>query len=192
MKNKLFAIVIFVFVICLSLSGFSPVLATDSMQVEQIDKNAVMQTRFLNMLNHNFAYDADFDEVEDILNASVLSSLSLKEEGSDYIRDEYIVNFAYNMYGVVIEDTSLYNTAFPQKEGCVYVIPRGYSSYSHNLVSVTENEDGSYTVITNVTVSNHSSATEILTAETLFVVNENSEFGYNIVYSNLCKNTIDI
>lgn len=197
MKHRISALLMAVLVLSLCLSVFAPVAAVDSSEVkpdvqEQVVESGVMQSRFLNMLNHNNVYDDEIESVEDIINGSVLSNLNLREENSDYISEEYIRNFTFNMYGVEIEDFSVYNVAFPQKEGYVYIIPCGYSVYSHEFVSMRENEDGTYSVTTNVTVSGHDGLEQCFTAVSLFAVNDNSDFGYNIIYSNICENTINV
>ena len=51
-------------------------------------------------------------------------------------------------------------------------------------VSVS-NEDGSFTVLSAVTVNPHDDGEYLAEAETLFVKNEKSAFGYNIIYSNI-------
>ena len=195
MKHRIFALLTAVLSFSLCLSVFAPVSAVDSTNTqayieEKVVESGVLQSRFLNMLNHNNVYNEAFESVEDIIDGSVISNLSLREENSDYINEEYIRDFAFNMYGVEIEDFSLYNTELLKKEGYVYIIPRGYSVYSHEFVSMRENEDGTYAVTTNVTVSGHDSTAESFTAVSLFAVNENSNFGYNIIYSNICENTI--
>ena len=48
-----------------------------------------------------------------------------------------------------------------------------------------QNEDGSYTVVTDVEISSHDSDAEIAKATTLFVKNENSAFGFNIISSDI-------
>ena len=59
------------------------------------------------------------------------------------------------MYGIEIDDMSQLNAEFPQIDGYLYIIPRGYTTYSHSILSVEQNEDGSYTVVSNVTVKGH-------------------------------------
>jgi hypothetical protein len=89
------------------------------------------------------------------------------------------------MYGIEDIDYSLINADFSKKEGYVYILPRGYELYSHKVESVTLNEDGSYTVKTNVSISTHDGLKINEVCETLFVKNDASSFGFNIVYSNI-------
>ena len=87
------------------------------------------------------------------------------------------------MYGVEDVDFSQINTAFAQIEGYTYIIPRGFTVYTHQMASTSQNEDGTYTVKTTILVDAHDDYPVVLECETLFVENQNSTFGYNIVYS---------
>ena len=138
------------------------------------------------MLNHNFVYDDAFHTVEDVVNNSVVALLDMRENEDDsFILETLVENFVYNMYGIEIEDFSLINKGMPQKQGYVFIIPRGYEIYSHEIVDVLQNEDGSYTVKSNVSIATHDGQDFTEVCETLFVKNENSQFGFNIVYSNI-------
>ena len=96
------------------------------------------------------------------------------------------------MYGIEITDMSEFNAQYPQLDGYVYIIPRGYTSYTHTIVSVEENEDGSYTVISNVTSSDHDAIGNTQKAVSLFVKNASSAFGYNMIYCNIIADSTDI
>ena len=150
------------------------------------DENKVLESRFLNMLNHNYVYDEAFYTVEDIVNESVTALIDMREgEDSSYIAESFVADYVLNMYGIEIEDFSEINPDFPKKEGFVYILPRGYSDYNHEITSVAQNEDGSYTVKTKVIISSHDSGAEIETCETLFVPNEMSQFGFSIINSKI-------
>lgn len=147
------------------------------------DAQMVLRTRFLNMLNHNFAYGEDLNTVEDIVNNAALALLEMKE--GDYIAVGNIATFVKDMYGVDFDDSVVINEEFPQKAGYVYVIPRGYSVYSHDFVSASLNGDGTYTVETKVTVSYHDGEDMSFDCVTLFAPNSSSAFGYNIISSQI-------
>ncbi len=150
------------------------------------DKSKVLETRFLNMLNHNFVYNDAFYNEEDIVNNSVLALLNLRDsENNSYIKVSYISNYIFNMFGIEDINYSKINTKFDQKQGFVYIIPRGYTVFKHKMISVKENEDGSYTVKTEVTISSHDSEEYKDICETLIVKNGKSQFGYNIVSSTI-------
>ncbi len=149
------------------------------------DGEKILEARFLNMLNHNFVYGSDFDTVEAIVNSSVAALLDMRTEDESFIAENVVADYIYNMYGVVIDDFSDINADFPKEEGYVFVLPRGYALYSHEIASVNVNEDGSYTVTSSVKISTHDNGEYIDTCTTLFVANPESQFGYSIIYSNI-------
>lgn len=144
----------------------------------------ILEARFLNMLNHSYAYDGDFDSVEALVNQSVTALLSVRDaENEAYISEAAVFDYLFNMYGVEIADFSEINAGFPKKEGYVYIIPRGYAQLTHTAESITENEDGSFTFKTSVKIEAHDGEPYFDTCETLFVKNEESSFGFNIISS---------
>lgn len=149
------------------------------------EASKVLETRFLNMLNHSFVYNGTFDSVEEMVNASIPALLSYRDSTDDsYIAEAYVADYLLNMYGVEVENFSKINTEFGYKEGYVYIIPKGFTKYSHKIVSVAANEDGSYTVTTEITSSAHDNGDITETCTSLFVPNAKSAFGYSIIYSN--------
>ncbi len=150
------------------------------------DATKVLETRFLNMLNHNFVYDDTFCSVEDIVNSSMPALLQHRDtENESFINETYVADYVLNMYGIEDIDFSTINTDFEQMDGYVYIIPRGFTRYSHKITSVTDNEDGSYTVKTKISSASHDGIDFIDTCTTLFVPNANSAFGFSIIYSNI-------
>jgi len=167
----------------------APVSAATSNDAEA----AVTEARFLNMLNHNFVYNNDFDDIDAIVNNSVLALLDQRDsENEDFIAQSFVKGFVCDMYGIEIDDMSSLNSEFPQLEGFLYIIPRGFAAYTHSIISVEENEDGSFTVVSNVKILNHDNEFENKKAVTLFVENKASALGYNIIYSNIIEESTDI
>lgn len=172
-------------------------IATGSQQVSAATVKSIsdeaLNARFLNMLNHNFVYNDDFNDVDTVINNSVFALINLRDsENEEYIKDTYVKGFVNDMYGIEIADMSQLNADFPQKEGYVYIIPRGYTTYSHKIVSVKQNEDASYTVVSEAIINNHDSDPQTYKVVSLFVKNETSSFGYNIIYSNIIDSGCDI
>lgn len=154
------------------------------------DASEALKARFLNMLNHNFAYDTAFESAEDLVNCAVLARLNLRDDKDDsYIAENYIKDYLLDMYGIEIDDFSVFNTDFPHKDGFVYIVPRGFSVFSHSNAAITENEDGTYTVTTDVTVISHDSDAENGRAVTMFVKSSESKFGFCILSSNIYFDT---
>ncbi|MGI6280104.1 MAG: hypothetical protein ACOYJS_06050 [Acutalibacteraceae bacterium] len=177
----------------LSLVSFSNFSAANVTEPAAASENKVLESRFLNMLNHNYVYNDSFNSLEEIVNDSVIALLDMRDREDDSFVADYIVNaYLYDMYGITIDDFSAINPTFPQKEGYVFIIPRGYSLYDHEAISLNKNEDGTYTFITKVTIRTHDGSVAVLQAETLFVKNPASKFGYNIVFSNISDKALNI
>lgn len=157
--------------------------ATEKKPAVTVSEEKVLGARFLNMLNHNFVYNNEFESVYEMTACSEVALLDKAEDG--YIKQSLISGYLYNMYGVENADFAAVTKDFPQRENYVYVIPRGFSVYKHSAPVITENEDGSYTVVTDVEISSHDSDAETAKATTLFVKNENSAFGFNIISSDI-------
>ncbi len=169
-------------------SSERPVITVADNEKNTPDALKILETRFLNMLNHNYVYDDDYKSIEDMVNASMPALLELREEDSSFIKEEYVGEFIYNMYGIEIEDYSVLNEDFPKSEGYVYILPRGYEKYKHKPILLSENEDGSYTLKTQVTADTHDGQEIIGICETLFVENSQSVFGFNIINSDFVSN----
>ena len=157
--------------------------ATEKKPAVTVSEEKALGARFLNMLNHNFVYNDAFESVYEMTACSEVALLDKAEDG--YIKQSLIAGYLYNMYGVENADFAAVTKDFPQRENYVYVIPRGFSVYKHSAPVITENEDGSYTVVTDVEISSHDSDVETAKATTLFVYNENSAFGFNIISSDI-------
>ncbi len=194
--KKILSLVLSVIMLVVCSSLIAPAVNSGtkvSAAVETEDVTSANDTRFLNMLNHNFVYNSDFDNADAIVNNAALALLDLRDgENEDYIADMYVKDFVKDMYGIEIADMSTINADCPQLDGFLYIIPRGYTSYKHTIASVRENEDGSYTVVSDVVVNDHDAAGKSQKAVSLFVKNEESAFGYNIIYSNIVTNGTDI
>lgn len=166
---------------------------TPSISETTFDKAKVLETRFLNMLNHNYVYNDAIYTQQDIVNNSVIALLNLRDtENESYIKESFVSNYIFNMFGIKDIDYSVINTEFEQKDGFVFIVPRGYTQFSHKMLSVKENEDGSYTVKTKVTISSHDSGEYTDICETLFIKNPESQFGYNIISSVIGSENIEI
>ena len=65
---------------------------------ENADENKVLESRFLNMLNHNFVYNEAFETTDGVVNNSVIALLEFAEDG--YIAENYVSDYILNMYGI--------------------------------------------------------------------------------------------
>lgn len=194
--KKVIALLLSVVTIALCSSLMTPVVAEGANSNANVSDGvtvSAVETRFLNMLNHNFVYNSDFENADTIVNNSILAILNLRDsEDQDYIAEDYVRNFVKDMYGIEIVDMSNLNSEFPHKDGYLYIVPRGYTTYTHKIVSVNQNDDGSYTVVSDITVKNHDSDAKSQKAVSLFVKNDDSAFGYNMIYCNIIENSLDV
>lgn len=194
--KKVFSLVLCVVAIIACLSLIAPEISSTtkvSAATNQEADASPVEARFLNMLNHNFVYNADFDNADTIINNASLALLDLRDSvNEDFIADTYVKGFVKDMYGIEIADMSGINADYPQLDGYLYVIPRGFTSYNHTIVSVKENEDGSYTVVSDVIADDHDDFAKSQKAVSLFVKNDSSAFGYNMIYCNIIENSTDI
>lgn len=191
MKNKLFVAPLILCAAVFCVSAFSsPVTAHTEKKVETVpvayaekSEASVSSARFLNMLNHNYIYGKDFENVDVMVNGSVPALLTSRED--DFISFGIVASFMNDMYGIEIVDISALNADFPQKEGYLYIIPKGFTTYEHKEAQVRMNEDGTFSVTTVVTVTTHDGEQYEAKAVSRFVENEASAFGYNIVSSEI-------
>lgn len=184
MRKRLTAVAAAVLVLALFACAFIPASANEvEKEAAPVTVN-VEKTRFLNMLNRNYVYNSDFEDVDVMTENAVIALLDRRDsEDPDYIEESAVIGFISDMYGIELE--SVNDNSERHKDGYVYITPRGFSVYSHEITGITENEDGTFTVISEVTVNPHDDDGYTTTAETLFVKNESSAFGYNIVYSDI-------
>ncbi len=191
MKKKIFLLALSLCVLAVFACALVPASAEVETPLKQEIFNKALISRFNNMLNRNFAYNTDFENADILTDNSVLALLDKREgEDSDYISDVIVKGFVQDMYGIEIIDIN--EEPSVHKTGFVYITPRGFTTYKHIVTDITENEDGSFTVYSQVKVNPHDDESFITTAETLFVPNRESSFGYNIIYSNLTSNASGI
>ena len=193
-KNVMFSLVLVLCVIVLAFAGSKTdapkVQSTEIQNTEVLNVaqnvhtvNNALNARFLNMLNHNFVYDDAFYDDAALVNDSMLALL---DKAEDSFLDEVVLgDYIFNMYGKKYDGFDFLGEELPKEQGYVYILPRGYNTYSHEIVTVTDNNDGSFTVITNVEISCADNTTENAKCETVFLQAEDSAFGYNIVYSDI-------
>lgn len=185
--KKIITAVLLCTIMLLSLCSFTPVKSVEvkeeKVETVTVDTDKVLEKRFLNMLNHSFVYNEDFYDDEALINNSALALLNLAEDG--FINENYLKNYVFNMYGKIYDDFSGINADAPKADGLFYIIPRGLDLYEHSIISITENEDSSYTVMTSVVIDFHFDEKVEAVATTLFLPSAESQFGFNILYSDI-------
>lgn len=193
-KNMIFSLVLVFCVVVLAFACVktdSPVVKNTEIQKGEVltisqstgTADKVLESRFLNMLNHNFVYDEAFYDDAALVNDSMLALLD-RADGS-FLDQVVLSDYIFNMYGKKYNGFDFLGEDLPEKSGYVYIIPKGYSTYEHKIVSVTDNNDGSFTVITNIEILGADNTVENAKCETIFLQSEESAFGYNIIYSDI-------
>ena len=144
-----------------------------------------LAARFTNMLNHNYLYDDDFNSDRSVIENSMLALLDHAE--NDELDQNLVLSFIANLYGRTVDPNAAIYDFLPASPGKFAILPRGYSTISHQVTEMEENEGG-YLVQSIMTVQPHDGAAYTIKAQTVFVKNETSSFGYNLVSSNLFPN----
>ncbi len=184
MKKSIFKGLLMVLIISVfAVSLFANLSAAKPETPNTFNPDKVLETRFLNMLNHNFVYSQDFENIDTIVNNSAIALLDKKVD--DYLEAHVLNGYLYDMYGFKVDDFSKINDGYKFKDGYAYISPMGYAAYKHEALDLTHNPDGTYTLLSNVEIKTHDSQSYTTTAETVFVKNPDSVFGFNIVVSKL-------
>lgn len=183
MKKRIVLAALSLCVLMIFAGLFMPAAAQEEAPAATVTDKA-LAARFTNMLNRNYCYNADYESTQVMTDNAVIALLDKRDtENPDYISEALLKSFVNDMYGIGV--TEITDDAAVHKDGFVYITPRGFTSYSHTITGVTENEDGSFSVASTVTVNPHDDDEFITTADTLFIPNTSSVFGYSIIYSNL-------
>ena len=175
MKNKIFSLVL-IFVLILSCNFPVATAVTEASEPENTEF-----ARFENMLNHNRLYDSDFNDINTVVDNSVICLLEKRED--EFIKKDLVEAFIYNMYDLDIKDYEA-NPEAPNKDGYIFIMPRGYDEISHEIKTVTENGT-LICIISEITINAHDGENKTASCETVLLENENSAFGYNIISSNI-------
>lgn len=184
MKFKIIGItLILVIVLACGFTAFgeqtAPIDTTASVSSDTVDP--VFKARLLNMLEHNRVYNTDFNDTDIIIDNSVVA-LFEKADQDGFVSCDVVNGFVYSMYGITTAGYTPKNS-IAEKEGYIFIVPRGYDEYSHEITKVET--DGDYIYVDSVlTVDAHDGLAYNLNCTTVFKVNGTSGFGYNIISSN--------
>ena len=154
------------------------------------DAGKVKEAKILNLLNLNNVFGEDFTDNETLINAAAINLRSYATE-SGFIENSVVAAYIKDIYDIDIEINDTININMPKKQGYVYLIPRGYAAYSHEIISVTDN--GDYITVTSfVSINSHDDQTVIGTATTNLAKNEDASFGYNIISCDIDYNAVSL
>lgn len=182
---KKFSLTCLFLTLCLCLNGFifvssAPASAAVLSKPSEI---GVATARFENMLNMNFVYGDDFCNNESLVNAAAISVLG-EVDDDGFIPSDSVTAFIKDFYDIDMVITKNINSSLPQRDGFVYVVPRGYTTYEHDVVSVIRDGDY-YSVVSSVKINLHTGESYIATANSVFMINHDSSFGYSLISSEL-------
>lgn len=176
-------------VLCLSVvltAAFFAVSGAESetsLPTNEVSQEKVASARFQNMLNNNTVFGEDFNSVDKIISSSFPALSSKIADGE--ISSEAVASFVKNMYGVDIFAVADEGKEVISPMTNIKVTACGYTKYSHEIKSVKENEDGTYTVFSEVSEEFHDSSIRFCECISTFAKNENSSFGFVLISSEL-------
>lgn len=177
MKRNIF---ISVFIVALIiLSSFTCLAVSGEEATVNVGYDAAKISRFENMLDHNYLYGNDFDDMHTVINNSCLALLYARE--GNYISTDFLFPFIDNMYGIPVYCDETLNSQFPRKDGAVYIVPRGFIQYEHTVTKIQENG----TMVTINSIAKDIDSGEEIPCESVFVLTNESAFGYNLIACNL-------
>ena len=185
--SKKIAAVILMLSVLFSCFVFGSSLSS-SAQTGENDKSGALSgnaltARLEHMLNLNRLYNGQLDNETAVIEES---AIALKDKAQDgYIEDELVESFVYSMYALTVDTSSVSYSFNPEKDGCLPIVPKGYTAYSHKVTGIDDNGDGTITVRSDITLNYHDDKPETFPCETLFCQNDDSAFSYNIVYSDI-------
>ena len=79
------------------------VLTVSKNDKSSADASKILESRFLNMLNHSFVYNNTFDSVEEMVNASMPALLNYRDSADDsYIAENYVASLTHNFTNYII------------------------------------------------------------------------------------------
>lgn len=172
---------------CLCMNGFL-VAPTKAVEEQSFNPELVFEAKIENLINLNNVYGEDFTNNEKLTNRAAAALSSYADENG-FIPESTVTTYVKDLYDIDLVITEDINADMPKKEGYVYLIPRGFTAFSH---SIREIEDmGSYFRVTSdITLSYHDGESVTATAVTLIVQNNESSFGYNIINADIFYSTV--
>lgn len=185
MKFRIFGTVLAIFMVLacgFTVSGEEsasmPAAAVEAQTEINSENTDALIARLENMLDHNQVYNRDFDSTNDMVNNSIVALLDRADEDG-FIRSDIVEGFVYNMYGITLSEYTVASD-FPQKDGHIFVIPRGFEIYDHDITSVEIDGEFVYTDST-LTIQTHEGYTYEYSCRSIFKETIASAFGYNLI-----------
>ncbi len=169
-------------------TGAGPVVTQAEAVEETPVCDSVLTARIAHMLSLNYVYDDAFENDFDLVQNSAVALIGTAEErdGFLYVKSSLIEGFIFNLYGREVNAAEADLGFLPPVEGFVAVVPRGYDTFEHKLVSVEPDGNG-LTVTSEMTVFPHDGDPYSVRCVTELAENAESSFGYSITYSRILE-----
>lgn len=159
--------------------------SADSKKAEPIEAEIELSSSIENLLQSNRVYNDTFYDEQELIEEVAISLMDRANDG--YIATKAVEDLIFAMYSINVDASAISYPNIPQIDGYMPLVARGYTSYSHEVTGVLDENDGTVTVYSNVTVDCHDGNPVTYPCETLFVACDDSPFGYNIVWANIIE-----
>ena len=126
--------------------------------------------------------NTDKMEIVNVVNTNTADGV-LEARFLNMLNHNFVYNDAFYNDSALVNESMLALIDVAQDGFVDGAVLGGYNIYTHEIASVTDNKDGSYTVLTEVEISYEDGSVETASCETVFLENTESAFGYNIMYS---------
>lgn len=143
---------------------------------------AAVEERLVAMLNMNYCYGANFEDEKEL---SIRAAIALEDyckevEGYGFgVNASLVAGFMKSFYGVEVDPIDI-----ADQSGYVMIPSYECGAVLHTPVSITE-KDGVITVITCAEIYDGGEMLETFLAKSEFTIDESSEFGFNLNFSEL-------
>ncbi len=179
---KHFFIAVLCILCCLTMGGAVSSPEMSDTQPSDFSYELIQRSRLENLLNLNNIYGSEFDSNANIIDAATIN-LRNHADNDGFISNAVVAAFVKDLYGIDVVFTADADSTLPQRDGYVFLVPKGFTSYNHKINSVYE--DGEFIkVISTVKISSHDGDISYATAETIFKRSD-SRFGYIIINAEI-------
>lgn len=170
---------------------FSNVIATanttipqeNTEQTEIIQPEISTEEKLIGLLNLNHCFNDDFNENEILIEGTQISLLdfSVVTDDATYINRLLVESFIENFYGKNVSTEGFGDAGYSMPETYMKIASKGYATVFHTLISMNVDEMGNCTLVTCLNFYNHDATKDTCLCKSVFVKNDSSAYGYNLV-----------
>lgn len=149
-------------------------------------------TTLLAAVSANTVFDGDITASPALIEEACLPLLDKAVEGEQslIIEQGIVGDYIYDLYGITVDPSVLQYDFLTAPEGYYPILPRGYAEITHAITSTVQNDDGTLTVYTDMTVNFGGDDCDTLHAQTVLRPNSQSSFGYNVLSAVILEDLI--